>query len=72
MNAAGEEGTSSAVASGWRTATDYEFLRVAYWETIEGEKRTAQALGVTRVADYDSGADVSVNIIRLPRWEDQL
>ncbi|PKL40515.1 MAG: hypothetical protein CVV44_02610 [Spirochaetae bacterium HGW-Spirochaetae-1] len=65
VNAAGEEGTSSTVPSGWRTATDLEFLRVAYWETIEGEKRTAQALGVPRVADYDSGANVSVNIYGL-------
>lgn len=62
FNAAGEEGRPSENVVGYRSATNREFLHVAYYETVVAEKRTAQALGVGRVADYDSGSNANINI----------
>lgn len=61
-NGAGEEGRPSDTATGFRSITLEEFVRVAYYETVRGEKRVAQALGVGRVADYDSGANANVTL----------
>jgi len=61
-NSDGEEGTPSDTATGFRKVTIDEFVRIAYYETVAGEERTAQALGVGRVADYDSGANANVTL----------
>ncbi len=62
FNDAGEEGRPSENAVGYRAVTNKEFLHIAYYETVEAEKRTAQALGKPRVADYASGANANLDI----------
>jgi hypothetical protein len=62
FNSEGEEGKPSDIARGYRTITLDEFVPLAYYETVVGEQLTAQALGVSRVADYDNGANADVTL----------
>ncbi len=61
-NSDAEESQPSDSVTGFRSITLNEFVHVAYYETVAGEVRTAQALGVSRVADYDSGANANVTL----------
>lgn len=57
-----EEGRPSDTVTGFRSITLDEFVHLAYYETVRAEQRVAQALGVGRVADYDSGANANITL----------